>query len=212
MRKQLLLFFVNIVFSQTLFAQHELCFKSGLESPMGQMYWVYTPAASYTLSYAVHRDTKRGTLSKGVSIGYFSFSPKSDIFYYLFGDNEYGTVKYSNYSVVPITLSLQAHRTLGKKMEFLYGLDLGYNFVRFTIEDKNPYAEVTSSNIEGKGAVALKTGLNFLLSEHLGIMYQPKFNTLFSIGSTNSSSPQYNSNVGSFDIIFSNHLGVFIRF
>ncbi len=212
MKKIIFLILLGIGFCPTLVAQHELSFKSGVQFPMSQMYWVYNPSASYGLTFSWLHDTKHGNLAKGISLNYFTLSPKSDTFYYLISDTEYGTAQYSRFLSIQIAMNLEWQRALGKKFEFTYGLDFGYNFIDYTVEDKNPYVQSTSSNTEGMGAICPKIGMNYLISKNVGISLQPKFNFLISLGKTDSRSAQYNPNTGTIFMYTSGLLGAFIRF
>lgn len=212
MKKIFFSFLLLIGFSPLLVAQHELSFKSGVEFPMGKMYWVYKPNASYGLNFSWIREHNRTNLARGFSVSYFTLSPKSDTFYYLLNDTEYGTVKYSRFLSIQLAISYEWQRALGEKTELTYGLNIGYNFVNYKVEDKNPYIESSSSNTEGMGAICPKIGMNYLITQNVGISLQPKFNFLVSLGKTDPRSASYNPNVGTVLIYSSCSLGAFIRF
>lgn len=192
--------------------QSEISLKTSYEIPLGELKWIYKPNMSYLLSYSKLNEKRGKSTSVGVGIGYLSLKPKQDTFYYLLSEDEYGTAKYSNYTLIQLLGLFQWNYEVSKKAEFFWGVDAGYYYIRYEYEDKNTFVHTDGSRTEGKGAIGPKIGFTYKLSKNFGLQYLTKYNTYFSLGTTDSNSAYYNSNLGEFDFLWTNQLGVFLRF
>jgi hypothetical protein len=193
-------------------AQPELSVKIGNEIPMGELKWVYKNAPSISVSYSSLKYRRKVTQSFGVGLGFLQFKPKESFFYYLLNDKEYGTVSYSNYNVFQLFVPIRIDFLLSDKFELFGGLDFGYYYVFFEVEDKNKYIDEHSVTSDGKGSLAPKCGINYNLSPKIGINLQAKYNAYFSLGTSDAGSTNYNSNLGGFNQFFSTQIGSYIRF
>ena len=215
MKNKLYWLFLIILFSlkfSTSLGQSEIAAKIGYEIPRGELKWIYKPAISYSVSYARIKAGDNSQASAGVRLGFFQFKPKEDIFYYLYGKDDYGTISYSKYTVLQLVIPFRMDFYIGKSLELSLGLDGGYNYVRYEYESRNPHAVTLEETIDGKGAVAPGLGFNYKLTEAVGISVSSKYNVIFSLGSTDSNTGNFNANVGLFNTFITNNLGVFVRF
>lgn len=213
MKKITFLTFALALFCQVqISAQHEVSFKIGHEMPMGELRWVYNSAPSLSAGYSFLREGNKTNQSMGIGIGLFQFKPKEEIFYYLLDEEEYGTISYSNYKFFQLFIPFRIDYLIGDKLEIFGGVDLGYYYVSYRYENKNNFVSENSTNIEGKGAIAPKCGVNYNLSDKIGFTLQAKYNAYFSLGSSDQRSASFNSNLGTGNHFFSTQIGTYIRF
>lgn len=207
MRYLFFLILFGFTFSSA-YGQVEISAGVGYVVPQGELKWIYNAAPSYSLSFARIKNQS----SVGIRLGYFQFKPKQDVFYYLYGEEDYGTIKYSNYKAIQLVIPFRWDFDLGDKLELALGIEGGYTYVHYTFDDANPDSETNAENIEGKGMVAPVIGFNWKITESIGLLVNGQYNMIVSLGSIDSTSGNYNPNVGTFNTFISTNIGAFVRF
>ncbi len=202
-----------ILMSIQAFSQNELRMQMGMEVPRGELKWIYKPAASISLEYGYLNDVRKGFSEIGFGLKYFRFIPKEPIFYYLVSATEYGTATYSNYSVLQLYCTYRRLLPLSQKFDIFLGGNAGYTYIKYGVDIDEPGANIQTSVLEGKGCLSPNVGLNFKLTEKVGLSFQSKYNIYFSIGQNqNTQKTNYNPDVGSINFFWTNDLGIYFRF
>lgn len=143
-----------------------------------------------------------------LNLGYYSFKPQKDIFYYVYNGNETGSLKFSNYSIFQLSASYSKKFEFKEKINVLLGLDFGYYYIFYTKEEDNNYINSSETNIDGKGLIGPYAGLQYMIDEKWGVQLKSRYELLFAIGSPNPNHKSYNPNAGEVIHFISNSLGV----
>ena len=183
-------------------AQTEISLTSSYEVPLGELKWIYQPGMSYALNVGRVKETRVSRSTTGIEVGYLRFQPKDSVFYYLLSEEEYGTIRYSNYQAIQLSLTLRHDFFLNDRVSLFVGAGVGYYYTFFTYLDDNSFVNTDAQVIEGRAGISPRVGVNVLLSESVGLLVQSKYNA--SIGQPDISS-LYNH-------YLSSGLGVFVRF
>lgn len=194
-------FSVWIISVSAVVAQTEISLTPSYEVPLGELKWIYQPGMSYALNVSRVKETRVSRTTTGLEIGYLRFQPKDSVFYYLLSEEEYGTISYSNYQAIQLSLTIRRDFFLNDRVSLFIGAGVGYYYTFFDYEDRNSFVSTDGQNIEGRAGISLRLGVNVLLTESVGMLLQSKYNA--SIGQPDISSV-YNH-------YLSNGLGIFIR-
>jgi hypothetical protein len=159
----------------TGWSQIDVSLQTNYEVPFDELKWVYKPGVNYLLSVSKTDKYKKKRTAWGGTLGYSSFKPKEDIFYYLVNENEIGTIAYEEYQTLQIFLHGRRDFILNKNLEFFIGADIGYIHAMFSYYSADAYIVEDATNIEGRLAIAPNLGLNFVLTDRLGVFIQSRY-------------------------------------
>ncbi len=213
--KKLSLITLVIFISLCVKAQKGVCLSMGLEKPLAPLSSVYNPTYSFNSNLFFLEDKRLFNLS----IAYFSFKPKEDVFYYFVGDDDYGTTSYSNYNVISVSAGIAFKYSLLKKFDIYSGGDIGYYHASYDIDFYNSYPysyykDESESIVENKGVISPKIGFFYNINKSLKLNLQSKLNyfTTIGLGSKGNSNPSYDPITDQDLATWSNTLGVFYYF
>ena len=162
---------------------------SAFDTPIGQLAYTFKPTVAFHLDVLRFYEDENKTVN--FTIGYNTFKPKEEIFYFLTdGEPGYGTTVYSDYKIIPAYLGWMKFFNFSEQMRFGLGFNFGAYFSHFTTESQNGG---TSSDISDINAyIAPKTGLSYDFSNYLQINLQAKYNFFAPTGKNDARTPAFN--------------------
>jgi hypothetical protein len=151
--------------------------SGGYDVPTGNLGTTYKAAP--TFSFSVLRNY--GNFTFNATIGYVSYKPKVDTFYFYGNDPTQGYSQYGNFSALQIYVGGAYNIQIADNAKLYLGLNLGtyYNFTSVTTNDG--VGDITTTNIdEAQSYVAPKIGVDFMLNNNISLGLEAKYNIMLS--------------------------------
>ena len=171
MKKYRLLFILSalIFLSLNLSAQHILSLDISYSSFLDAREPVYNPSLGLNFEY------ERDNFFYG--IGYISFKPKADTFYFIDDGSPsgYGTASFENYITVPLYLGRNFPINLGDKFIIKPGLQLGLNYIKYEYDYQNSYSDVGSTYAGSTISITPRIGFSYTFNESWQIYLITKY-------------------------------------
>ena len=159
----------------------------GYDVPTGDMGTTFKAAPTFGVSVKHNY----GDFTFNANIGYVSYKPKLDTFYYDPTDKTAGYIKYDNFSSLQFYVGAAYNIAISDQAKFYFGIDLGsyYNYFSYVSNAGLGYDAASSSNEESY--FAPKLGINFMLNDNLSLGIEGKYNFLFSSSSGSGDAYDY---------------------
>lgn len=169
MKKMIYILLFVSLFTNNIFAQNEIQAEIGYFYPLKNMSSIYSPTYSYGINYrSIEMDGNTG-FSLGVGLAYSVFNPKTEVFYYLVGPSEYGTLKYTDYKMFQLVGFFEYHFTIFKVIEPSLGLHLGFYYYGYSYELKDKFRSISGKEFSADFGFSPKAMIQINLSENFGI-------------------------------------------
>lgn len=208
------LFFLSMIgffYSKQAFAQLEIRVGAAYEKPLGELYWVYKPACGFNVYFA-NKSYKGEHTIFGAELGYVSFKPQKETFYYLVSEKEYGTVEYGSFDIYQLGLSLRHDFLVRTKMTPYLGAGLGLYYVKSEYVQQDPYIVTDAWSLQFNAALAARAGLSFKFNDKIGMFMESKYHFFAQTGTNNPNGINYNPTLGQFNYYLSFSTGVIYRY
>lgn len=150
-------------------AQLEMSVQSSYELPIDELKWVYKPGLNNTLFISKIKTYKNKRTAFGGNLGFSSFQPKAEKFYYLVNEDEVGTITYGNYQALQLAVHGRRDFILNKSVELFVGLEVGIAYTKFTYVSDDPYISEDATTIHGRVLLTPRAGVNFIISNSISI-------------------------------------------
>jgi len=161
---------------------------AGYDAPTGDLGTTFKGAP--TFSFSVLRNY--GDFTFNTTIGYVSYKPKLDTFYFYGNDPTEGYVHYGNYSTLEFYVGAAYNISVGDNAKVYIGANIGtyYNFFSFDTNDGE--GDISSANsTQSSSYIAPKLGVDFMVSDNLSLGIEARYN--FSLSSDSGSGDAYDS-------------------
>jgi hypothetical protein len=132
-----------------------------------------------------------GDFTFNVNIGFVSYKPKLDTFYFDATDKTAGYIKYDNYSSLEFYVGAAYNIAIGDQAKFYFGLDLGSYYNYFSYDSNDGIGENAANTYNEASYVAPKLGINFMLNDNLSLGIEGKYNFTFSSSSGSGNAYDY---------------------
>jgi hypothetical protein len=163
-----------------------IALNGGYESPMGGLKDSYKGSPTYGVSVM----RRMGNLLYSATVDYRSYKPLQATQLITYDDQNYYSATFSKYSGTGLYLGIAYELTAGD-INFYGGVNGGYVLVSYKISVDDPSFSSTESVSNAQSIyIAPKIGLNFMLSNSIGIALEGRY----SLGTVGAS---YNSRTGS---------------
>jgi hypothetical protein len=151
--------------------------SGGYDVPTGNLGTTFKAAP--TFSFSVLRNY--GDFTFNTTIGYVSYKPKMDTFYFYGNDPTQGYVQYGNFSSLEIYAGAAYNVHVADNAKIYFGVNIGtyYNFFSYTSNDGA--GDISTSNTtESQSYIAPKIGVDFMVSDNLSLGVEAKYNFMMS--------------------------------
>ena len=151
--------------------------SGGYDVPTGDLGTTFKAAP--TFSFSVLRNY--GDFTFNTTIGYVSYKPKVDTFYYFGNDPTQGYIQYGNFSSLEIYAGVAYNVQVADNAKIYFGANIGtyYNFFSYTSNDGQ--GNIDSENTtESQSYIAPKLGVDFMVSDNLSLGVEAKYNFMLS--------------------------------
>jgi hypothetical protein len=176
--------------------------SGGYDAPTGDLATTYKWAPDFAVS-VLHN---YGDFTFNATIGYVSYKPKLDTFYYDNTDPGAGYVKYSNFRALQFYVGAAYNIALTEQAKLYVGVNLGSYYTHFSFNANDGLGdEYVGDETVGQSYIAPKLGFNFLLNDNVTLGLEAKYNFLLSsssgtgdtydYGYTTSVSKTYSGNI-----------------
>jgi len=165
--------------------------SGGYDVPTGNLGTTFKAAP--TFSFSVLRNY--GNFTFNTTIGYVSYKPKLDTFYFYGNDPTQGYAQYGNFSSLEVYLGAAYNIQVADNAKVYFGLNLGsyYNF--FTVTTNDGQGDINTLNTtEEQSYIAPKIGVDFMVSDNLSLGLEAKYN--FMLSSDSGTGDAYDSGYG----------------
>ena len=175
MMKNFLFYFSLLLIAINANAQDEergITLVASYEMPLHGFHCTFDPAPGFS----VHFTKWRENTTIGGNIGFQLFKPKEEIFYYLYGANEYGTASFGKYGIIPLMFEYAYHKRFTENIALNAGAEIGlyYTWHHYNFQDPDQHLE--GDAIEGKGALSPRAILEFMIDEQFSVTVRSKYN------------------------------------
>jgi len=174
------------------------------DAPVGNLQYTYKPAINYGLNYYKFEDDF--TITAG--IGYRIYKPKQDVFYYAVGDNDYGTITYSDFRSYMGYIGGAYNIEVAEGFKCFGGFNFGLYITKFSLHSVDALRDATTV-IDGEQEIyiAPKLGLAIDLSDDLQLNLQGAYNVFATTGKK-----RWNDRVGTIYSSFTIGSGIIFKF
>lgn len=152
------------------------------DSPLGSLAATFKPAIGYTVNVLYYRDN----FVAGVGIGYHSYSPKQDVFYYDDGSSGVGTTVWQNLPVYSLYLGAAYNVQVNNLFNAYIGADFGVYYTNYAYHSVDQFSDMTANIYAENLYAGPKAGVNFLVNQHVTAGIEAKFNVFTPSGNSNS--------------------------
>jgi hypothetical protein len=180
MKKFLIVIVCFVGIPMSAMAQYEFSIQGAFEKPTDKLKSVFKPGTGVVATFSKTKRYKNKGSAMGVSIGYSTFVPKQDIFRYTVDNSGDGSIRYDKMSVYQLSLQLRRDYIIDKKLDLFTGFELGLHYTKTGYEQHDPNHSTSSNSFVARVALAPKAGVNFQLTDHVGVFFQTRY--LVSIG------------------------------
>jgi len=163
-----------------------IVFTAGYDVPVGNFATTFKAAPAFAIG--VNRNY--GDFTFNTTIGYISYKPKLDTFFYNGTDNTAGYIKYENLSSIQVYLGVAYNIAIADEAKFYFGVDLGTYYNHFAYDSNDGEGGIDEADTEDEVSyVAPKLGINFMVSDDISIGIEGKYN--FQLSSSSGSGDAY---------------------
>ena len=179
------------------------------DSPLGSFAQRYRPVTAYHADFLWIPEESATTVN--FTIGYNTFKPKEDIFYFLTKEGEdFGTIVYSDYELYTAYVGGMHNFTLTETLKFGLGFNFGAYFSHYTSGQSKG---TISSNIGDTNVyLAAKTGFSYDVSDHIQFNLEAKYNGFSPTGKNDARTPAFNGHIGTVNYTWSSGVSVAYKF
>jgi len=211
MIKPLLLFF--LLFSSSLLKAQDLGLQvaADYDNPLGEFAYKYQAVPAYRVDLLWFADDNNVV---NFTIGYQSFKPKEDIFYYLLNDGEdYGTASFSNFHVNPVYMGWMHTFSVTEPLRVGAGFNFGAYFSQFTSTSSDKIRNSYESIGDLNAYLAAKAAISYDLTSRFQLNCQLKFNAFSPTGKNEARYAAFQDNrIGVFNYTWATGFGLAYKF
>ncbi|MEO3404408.1 hypothetical protein AAFN85_10920 [Mucilaginibacter sp. CAU 1740] len=174
------------------------------DAPVGNLQYTYKPAINYNLSYYRFFDHATAT----VGIGYRTYKPKQDVFYYAVGDNDYGTISYSDFRSYIAYLGAAYNIDITDGVKAFGGFNLGCYITKFRFHSADAFVN-SDEQIDGEQEAyfAPKLGASIDIGDNLQLNFEGAYSIFAPTGKR-----EWNHRVGTIYSSFNIGSGIVFKF
>lgn len=147
-----------------------------------------------------------GSFTFNATIGYVSYKPKLDTFYYDETDHTAGYIHFNNFSSFEFYAGAAYNIPLGEQAKLYVGLNVGTYYTHFAYDSNDGAGYEDAADTYNEASyVAPKVGITFMLSDNISLGVEGKYNfqissssgsgDAFDLGYTTSVNQSYSGNV-----------------
>lgn len=150
-----------------------------LDAPVGNLQYTYKPAINYNLNYYRFFDHATAT----IGIGYRTYKPKQDVFYYAVGDNDYGTAGYSDFRSYMGYMGAAYNIDITDGVKAYGGFNLGFYMTKFSSHSEDAFMN-NREQVDGEQQAyfAPKLGATIDIGDNLQLNIQGAYSIFSPIG------------------------------
>ncbi len=173
------------------------------DMPARNLKFTYKAAPAYGVNFYMFNGNWTTTIGGGMR----TYKPKQDIFYYAFGDNDYGTITYSNFRSYMAYLGGAYNFEVSEGLRLFAGANMGAYQSKFLSHSVDARRDDTQDINEQELYGAIKGGINLGYGEHIQVNIQGAYNIFATTGKT-----EYYSRTGTVYNSISTGLGIIYKF
>jgi hypothetical protein len=164
------------------------------DAPVGNLSYTFKPTLNFNLNLLEHS----GDFTGSISFGYHAYKPKLDTFYYQLSREgetgsplEYGKIHYQEFTAYSLYLGLVYNVDITEQLKVYSGINLGAYYTHLGSYQSDFMGKGDTNFHEQELYIAPRLGFNFMLTDHVGIGLEGKYNFFAPTGKA-----QYNDRVG----------------
>lgn len=164
--------------SSTKDHSYGVALNAGYDVPVGNLGYTFKPAPTFGFTFLSYHDD----LVLSATIGYHSYKPKQDTFYYAVDESNYGTIKYQNFTALSLYFGVAYNFELAEGIKAYGGINFGAYFTHSVYHSVDEFINDNSDLHDENIYLAPKIGLNYTVGDNVTIGIEGKYNTFIVAG------------------------------